>query len=287
MRSGAPITAALLLVMLAAAGCSDRAGSGEVSGSYAVAGGRRTLHVERGSGEYTTVGPTRVDALPVVVTRDTITIGGLDGPYYSTGDVVVGGGYVAFRKEYLTTDPSLLAGTYRSLIGAAMLGEIVIASDGSYVWCRTSTRAETGCAEGAAPLRGSVLVQPDGGLTLSGFPGTYAAYRRGDAVAIFPIDTLSPRLLALTASSDAPSGSFYQVTRQGGADGARVVLELDDGRAQIGGLPGWSGSHSYEAENGTLGIASTRCPGGTCRGIYNDALGIVYVAGIGNTTFVR
>ena len=169
---------------------------------------------------------------------------------------------------------------------AQTLGELTIADDGRYVWCRSSALAGDGCGDASAPLRGS-LVPAGVGFRLSGVPGTYAAYRPGAAVAIFPIDSLSPRLMALSLSSDPPGGSFYQVTRDAGSGSGRVELSFADETLEVKGLPGWDGTYPYRADRGTLSVAGARCPGGVCRGIYNDELAIVYVAGIGNSTFVR
>jgi len=258
-------------------------------GTYVVAGGRRQLQLRDRTGTYTAVTVDGERVLPVTVGRKTISVGGLSSPYLAAGDLLIGGGYVAFAQTRVISDPKAVPGTYTTMTGVNFAGQLSLDKAGNYTWCMRSVISGPGaCADGGAPGTGTTAVQSSGGFKFTGVPGTYAIYRSGSSAAIFPIDAHSLRLIALTKPSQSPEERrFTQTYRDVSGDAAIVRVSFSHGSLTVTGDPVFDGSYSYVSSGGILGISSPRCPNNVCKAIYSNELGILYIARLGTGIFLR
>lgn|GEM_PF-4460089 len=82
-------------------------------------------------------------------------------------------------------------------------------------------------------------------------------------------------------------GSFSQALTSKGSNEI-ATLTLLSHQMTIAGVPNFSGSYTYGSSNhGAFSFASAYCRSGSCPGIFNDILGIVYLAQVGDGVFIR
>lgn len=255
--------------------------------TYVVAGGDRTLALDGTSGTYRVTTPGGTQSLPVVLGADDLTIGARSVPYLAEGALIIGGGYAGFAADTVVSDPREVAGTYTTMTGANFAGELRLGVSGDYVWCMRSRIGGESCADGSAPNRGATRAQAPLGFSFAGVLGTYAIHRQGGAAAIFPVSAQSLRLMAFSQPLEAPSGSFSQPPASATAQQVATTVTFEPGSVEIRGEPAWSGTYDYSIASGVIQFASEQCPDGVCNAIYNDELGLLYVARLGNGLFVR
>jgi len=276
-RGAAIAGAALsLLGMLGCNGGSSPQPFAGITQNYIVAGGKRTLALTGTTGTYTAVTLNGPQISPVSLTSTRMIVGGVSGPYLADHNLIQGGGYVGFASSGVISNPAVVPGTYNTLTGANFAGQLTITNSSHYSWCqRSSFTSSNSCADGSTPATGQIVVQAGGGFMFSGMRGTYAAYRQGSAAILFPIDNRGVNLKAVSQDSMVPNGTYFQ------------ALSCFSGTdtLTIRGVPNFSGSKTYTNSNGAIRFASANCRGGVCTGSYNSALGIVYLAQIGNAFF--
>ena len=152
---------------------------------------------------------------------------------------------------------------------------------------RSRIGADDPCVDGSTPNRGATTIQSPLGFRFAGVLGTYAIHRRGTAAAIFPVDAQSLRLMAFTQPLDAPQGSFSQPPASVAGEQAETTATFAERSVRITGEPAWNGTYDYTVEAGVIRFASPQCPDGLCNAIYNNELGTLYVARLGNGLFIR
>jgi hypothetical protein len=283
-----------------ALGCSGSSGSSKptptatatpfagINQTYVLAGGVRRLTLNGLTGSYRAVTFSGTNQLAVSLTQNRITIGGLSLPYMAVGNFFQGGGFMGFASGAVSTDPTKFPATYNTLAGANFAGQLAITAGATYTWCRASTFVTSGtCADGTTPQGGSIVLKSTG-FTFGGLPGTYAVYHQGSASALFPVDNRGLALRALSETSVQPTGSFSQALIAATASNNLATLALLSDKITIAGVPNFSGSYSYSSSGrGAFSFASAYCRNGICPGIFNDVLGIVYLAQVGNAVFIR
>lgn len=282
---------ALLALLLGVAACGGGShGKPPYNGitqTYVVAGGDRTLALRGLTGTYTATTPGGTQSLPVALTPADLAIGARVVPYLANGALLIGGGYAAFGVDSVISDPRAAPGAYTTMTGANFAGELLLAASGDYVWCMRGHISADGCADGSAPNRGTTSVQSPLGFRFSGVLGTYAIYRQGAAAAIFPIGSQSLRLVAFTRPLQTPAGSFSQPPASAVGEQVSTMVTFEEHAVKITGAAAWSGTYDYAVDSGVIRFASPQCPGDGCNAIYNDDLGTLYVARLGNGYFIR
>lgn len=283
--------AVALAMLLAVSACGGAGGGTSFTGikrTYVVAGGDRVLDLNGRSGTYTAITPRGSQVLSVSLGPTTMSVGALSFPYLAENQVLIGGGYIGFSRDSVTSDPKAVPGTYTAMTGANFAGELSIDAAGNYIWCMRSAIDGSSCADGSAAKRGSTTLDPTFGFSFSGLLGVYAIFRQGSAAGIFPISTQGLRLTALTQPSGPPRGTFAQPSRNATGDSPLTTAKFTGGAIVVsGGDPAWNGTYQYVVNGGVVSFASELCPDGTCNAIYNNALGILYVARLGNGAFIR
>lgn len=283
----AKLAAAALLLGVSA--CADRGGApfAGIEGTYVVAGGDRRLELNGDSGTYTAVTPGGVQTEPVTLDESDLWVGTRPLPYLAKDGIILAGGYSGFAADSVLSDPREVPGTYTTMTGSNFAGELRIEPSGEYVWCMRSRIDGDSCADGSSATRGATRLQPRMGFCFAGVPGVYAIHRRGAAAAIFPVGAQSLRLMAFTRASQAPRGSFAQPPSSTIGDAVPTTVAFEKGSVKITGGAAWSGSYGYVVEDGVIRFASDACPDGVCNAIYNDDLGTMYAARLGNGLFIR
>lgn len=216
-----------------------------------------------------------------------ISIGTRQLPYLAKDGIILAGGYSGFAADSVVSDPREVPGSYTTMTGSNFAGELRIEPSGDYVWCMRSRIDGDACADGSSASRGTTRVQPRMGFSFAGVPGVYAIHRRGAVAAIFPVGAQSLRLMAFTRASQAPRGSFAQPPSSTIGDAVPTTVAFEKGTVKITGDASWSGSYGYVVEDGVIRFASDACPDGVCNAIYNDELGTLYAARLGNGLFIR
>lgn len=287
----ASLVAKLMAValMLGVSACADRGGPpyAGMEGSYVVSGGDRRLELNGDSGTYTAITPGGVQTVPVTIDESDLSIGTRQLPYLAKGGIILAGGYSGFAADSAVSDPREVPGTYTTMTGSNFAGELRIEASGAYVWCMRGRIDGDSCADGSSASRGATRVQPRLGFSFAGVPGVYAIHRRGAAAAIFPVGAQSLRLMAFTRASNAPRGSFAEPPPSAVGDAEPMTVTFEKGALKIAGGAAWSGTYAYVVEDGVLRFASSACPDGVCNAIYNDELGTLYAARLGNGLFIR
>lgn len=280
---------AAVALLLGVAACSDRGGApfSGIEGTYVVAGGDRRLELNGESGTYTAVTPGGVQTEPATLDESDLWVGTRQLAYLAKDGIILAGGYSGFAADSVVSDPREVPGTYTTMTGSNFAGELLVEASGAYVWCMRSRIDGDSCADGSSASRGQTRVQPRAGFTFSGVPGVYAIHRRGDAAAIFPVGAQSLRLMAVTRASKAPRGSFAQPPSSAVGEPVPMTVVFEKGAVQITGGASWSGTYAYVVEDGVIRFTSDACPDGVCNAIYNDELGTLYVARLGNGLFIR
>ena len=145
-----------------------------------------------------------------------------------------------------------------------------------------------GCTDGSVPIAGAIVPLPKVGFKFSGIAGDYAVYQQGAAGSIFPVDNRGLNLKAVTETTAIPRGTFSQclISAPGGNHVAKLSFS-DGSKLTIEGVPNFSGTYSYSYVKGAISFSSGACRNGTCVGIYNNKLGLVYLAQIGNAIFFK
>lgn len=284
-------TAVLLAALCAVGGCdgdSDGAPFAGIHNTYVLANGARQLALQGVTGTYTATTPSGTQSQPVALTRDDLSIGARTVPYLASGELIVGGGYAGFATGSVVSDPRAVPGVYTTMTGANFAGELQIAASGDYVWCMRGPLTGITCADGSQPSRGATSVQSPLGFTFAGLQGVYAIYREGKAAAIFPVSAQSLRLMAFTSAPQGPRGSFRQPAASALAPSDAIEVAFNNGHLEISGDSAWTGTYTYSVDaGGVVRFASPQCPGSVCNAIYNNSLGTLYVARLGNGLFIR
>lgn len=280
---------ATVALLLGVSACSDRGGApfAGIEGTYVVAGGDRRLELNGESGTYTAVTPGGVQTAPVTLDESDLWIDTRQLPYLAKDGIIIAGGYSGFAADSVVSDPREVPGTYTTMTGSNFAGELRLEPSGDYVWCMRSRIDGNSCADGSSASRGQTRVQPQTGFSFAGVPGVYAIHRRGAAAAIFPVSAQSLRLMAFTRASKAPRGSFAQPPSSAVGDAVPTTVAFEAGGVEITGAASWSGTYGYVVEDGVIRFASDACPDGVCNAIYNDDLGTLYAARLGNGLFIR
>ena len=126
------------------------------------------------------------------------------------------------------------------------------------------------------------------GFKFSGIAGNYAVYQQGAAGAIFPVDNRGLNFKALSQTTTVPRGTFSQcLISAARANHIATVSFSDGGKLTIDGVGKFHGPYSYSYLNGTISFSSSACRNGTCVGIYNNKLGLIYLAQVGNAIFFK
>jgi len=255
--------------------------------TYTLASGNRKLQLNGQTGTYAALTIVGNNTLAVSLTQSALIIGGLSFPYLAAGNLIQGGGYEGYASSAVISDPTRVPGVYNTLTGANFGGQLTIVGAGRYMWCRRSTYTSSGtCADGGTAATGSIEILPARGFRFSEISGTSAVYRKVAAAALFPIDNRGFILRALSQSAVAPSGTFSQALRSANeSNHIATVSFLANNRLTIEGVQNFAGSYTYTFANGALSFPSASCRSGTCIGIYNNALGIVYLAQVGDVFF--
>jgi len=280
---------AILLTVAACNGGSSGGGTSftGIKQTYVVAAGNRQLALTGRSGTYTTTTSVGSQVLPVSLDETQITVGALSFPYLAKGKLLIGGGYSAFAANSVVSDPSTVPGSYVTMTGANFAGQLTIDKASNYVWCMRSAISGSACADGSTPNTGTTSVQPTLGFQFSGVLGTYAIYQRGTSAAIFPISAQSLRLMALTQTSKPPSGSFAQPLSDATGNPPLVKTVFRGNSFSVTGYAPWDGEYPYTLSNGTISFTSSQCPNNTCNAIYNNNLGMLFIARLGNALLIR
>ena len=288
------LTAALGAGLLHAADAAADQPFGGIRQTFVLSGDAQRLALKGARGTYSAQTLKGTLDYPVKLTAKTLSV--QDGPqwrYRLKGGVLVGGPYQGFAQPGITSDLARIAGTYTTTHGANNAGLMSIDLSGNYRWCNTSLLRQDGtCANGAKPTTGTIKVQGDGSLVFGGLlRGAYAAYRRGQATAIFPVAHNSLQLMALTQPHDAPKGQF--VRHRSAATKKEPLLSITTRKSKsrkilrITGPTIWAGKHPYSVDQGIISIPSPNCAGGVCYAIYNNQLGIFNFPRFDNRTFIR
>ena len=272
-------------------GSSGQTGTPSFTGinqTYTLAGGRK-LRLEGLTGTYSAVTLSGLNTMPVTLTNNTIVIGGQSIPYLADQNLIQGGGYVGYADNSVIDDPKAIAGAYNTLTGANFPGQLTINSDNTYAWCqRSSFNNSGGCTDGSALLSGNIEVLPSKGFKFAGVSGTYAAYRDGSVAALFPIDNRGLNLRALSQTVAVPRGTFLQsLIGTAHRDHIATVTFSGKNKLTIKGVRNFTDSYTYSYTSGAISFSSSACRNGICAGIYNDQLGLVYLAQIGNILFFK
>ena len=280
---------AAVALLLGVSACADRGGPpfAGIEGAYVVSGGDRRLELNGDSGTYTAVTPGGVQTEPVTLDESDLWVGTRQLPYLAKDGIILAGGYSGFAADSVVSDPREVPGTYTTMTGSNFAGELRIETSGAYVWCMRSRIDGDSCADGSSASRGDTRVQPRMGFSFTGVPGVYAIHRRGAAAAIFPVGAQSLRLMAFTRASKEPRGSFAQPPPSVVSDAEPMTVTFETGAVKVTGGAAWSGSYAYVVEDGVIRFASDACPDGVCNAIYNDDLGTLYAARLGNGLFIR
>jgi hypothetical protein len=256
--------------------------------TYVLSGGSRKLRLDGVKGTYTAVTFSGVNSLAVSLKEHTITIGGQSLPYLADHNIFQGGGYVGYADNAVIDDPGRVLGTFNTLSGANFSGQLAITSGDKFTWYQHSNlNGSGGCIDDRQPIAGTVVPLPAVGFKLSGVVGNYAAYHQGAAAAIFPVDNRGLNLKALTQTTAIPRGTFSQCLISAGSSHIAKLSFSDSSKLTIEGVPNFSGTYSYSYSEGEISFSSNACRNGTCVGIYNNSLGLVYLAQVGNAIFFR
>jgi hypothetical protein len=286
-----PVSFLVLITMLltfsaCGGGSSSQPSFTGVNQTYVVAGGERELELKGRSGTYTATTQGGTQALPVSLGPTDISVGGRGFPYFRKGNLLTGGGYIGFASDSVASDPKAAAGTYTTMTGVNFAGQLSIDTSGNYVWCMRSVISGATCADGSIPKSGSTSVQQKG-FKFAGILGTYAIYHHDSGAAIFPIDSQSLRLMALTQPSGPPKGSFMQPSSEAKGNPPLLRIRFERNGVAVSGDPAWNGDYSYTASGGVVSFSSDQCPNGSCNAIYSNDLGIFYIPRLGNAFFIR
>jgi hypothetical protein len=285
---------AIVLFFGAMAGCgggsndnSNTSFSG-MNQTYVISGGSRTLELQGKTGNYAAVTLSGVNSLAVSLTQHTITIGGQSLPYLADHNIFQGGGFVGYAVNALVDDPRKVPGTFNTLTGANFSGQLTISSNDTFSWCqRGNFDGSGGCTDGSPPITGAIVPLTALGFKFSGLSGNYAVYHQGAAASIFPIDHRGLNLKALTQTTAIPHGTFSQSLISAGGKHVAKLSFSDSNKLTIEGVQNLSGTYTYSYSNGELSFPSAACRNGTCAGIYNNSLGLVYLAQVGNAIFFK
>ncbi len=260
-----------------------------INQTYTLASGSRKLQLNGLKGTYAAVTFSGLNTIPVSLTRDTMVIGGQSIPYLASQNLIQGGGYVGYADTMVIDDPAAVAGNFNTMVGANFPGQLTITSGHTYTWCqRSSFNSAGGCADGSVPLAGAIEALPLKGFKFAGVSGRYAAYHDGSAGALFPIDNHGLNLRALSQTASIPKGTFSQRLIGTTAHHHNATVTFSDNhRLKIKGIPNFSDTFTYTYANGVISFPSSACRNGTCSGIYNDKLGLVYLAQIGDILFFK
>jgi hypothetical protein len=255
--------------------------------TYAIAGGARTLVLKGTAGIYMAVTYTGPNTQPVTLSRTTLTIGGLALPYLAKGGLLQAGNYLGFAATGVSFDPTSMPATYNTIFGANFAGQLAIAGDGTYSWCQRSNLPTAGgiCRDGTNAETGTIMVTP-AGFSFSGSRGTYAMYSHNSGAVLFSISTSSLNIIALSQSSTSPRGSFSEASQMATSHDHMVTAKFTGKMLTIRALANFKGPYPYAFSNGQISFPSPNCPGGTCNGIYNKNLGVLFLAQVGNSIFL-
>jgi hypothetical protein len=283
---------ATLLILGGMFGCggSDESNSSfnGINQTYVLASGNRKLQLQGKTGSYTAATFAGVNTMAVSLKEHTISIGGQSLPYLADHNLFQGGGFVGYADDAVIDDPAKVAGTFNTLTGANFLGQLTIGSDDKFAWCqRGNFNGSGGCTDGSVPIAGPIVLLPKVGFKFSGIAGNYAVYQQGAAGAIFPVDNRGLNLKALSQATTVPRGTFSQCLISAGANHVAKLSFSDGSKLTIEGVRNFSGTYSYSYVNGAIGFSSSACRNGTCTGIYNDELSLVYLAQVGNAIFFK
>ena len=286
------IAIVLLVGLNGCGGGSDDNSSSSFNGmnqTYVLSSGNRKLQLQGKKGSYTAVTFAGINTMAVSLKEHTISIGGQSFPYLADHNLFQGGGFVGYADNAVVDDPAKVPGTFNTLTGANFPGQLTIGADHKFTWCqRSNFNGSGGCNDGSVPISGTIVALPLVGFRFSGVAGNYAVYQQGAAGAIFPVDNRGLNLKAVTETAAIPRGTFSQCLMS--APGANHVAKLSfsgDSKLTIKGIPNFSGTYSYSYANGAISFSSSACRNGTCTGTYNDQLGLVYLAQIGNAIFFK
>ena len=259
-----------------------------INQTYILQSGVRQLTLDGLTGTYQVTNFSGVKQFPVSLTQTQITVGGLLLPYLATTDLFQASGLMGMASGAVSKDPTQFPATYNTLSGANFAGQLSIAGSGAYSWCRNSNFASSSaCADGSTPQSGQIVVK-SAGFAFGGLPGTYAIYHQANASALFPVDDRGLALRAVTQTQAQLSGTFSETLLAASASNYIATVTLAPKMISIAGILNFSGSYGYSSSNlGAFSFASSFCRNGTCPGIFNDALGLVYVAQVGNGVFIR
>jgi hypothetical protein len=256
--------------------------------TYAVSDGSRTLQLQGKTGNYTAVTLSGVNSLAVSLTQHTINIAGQSLPYLADHNIFQGGGFVGYAVNALVDDPRKVPGTFNTLTGANFSGQLTISSNDTFSWCqRSNFNGSGGCTDGSPPTTGAIVPLTALGFKFSGLPGNYAVYHQGAAAAIFPIGKGGFNLKAVTQTTAIPHGTFSQSLISAGSKHVARLSFSDSDKLTIEGVQNLSGTYTYSYANGEISFSSSACRNGTCVGIYNNSLELVYLAQVGNAIFFK
>jgi len=280
------------VVFCALAACSGGSDSGPptfggINQDFIVAGGNRALSLKGRKGSYTAITYSGVNTLPVMLTSSVMTIGGLDLTYLFRGGIIQGSNFYGFARTGVSFDPTKMPGVYDTIFGANFAGQLSIASDGSYAWCAASNLPASGtvCPDSSNEDTGTITVKPTG-FSFSGSRGTYAIYSQNSAAVIFGIDVKGLNITAMSVSNTPPHGAYFEASQMALNNSHRASANFSNDAVTFKALPNFSGSYSYTFSNGQISFPSPNCPGGTCNGIYNRNVGMMYLAQVGNFIFL-
>jgi hypothetical protein len=260
-----------------------------VNQTYILSSGSRKLQLQGLKGTYSAVTFSGSNSIAVSLTRHTIAIGGAKLPYLADHNFFQSAGYVGYAESAVIDDPAKVAGTFNTLTGANFSGQLTITSDDKYTWCQHGNFNGTGgCTDGSSPIAGTVVPIATVGFKFSGIAGNYAAYQQGAAAAIFPVDNRGLNLKAVSQNTMVPKGTFSECLMSAATKNhiAKVTFS-DQNKLTIDGVQNFGGTYTYSYANGEISFPSSACRNGTCAGIYNDQLGIVYLAQIGDAMFFK
>ncbi|HTY57008.1 MAG TPA: hypothetical protein VMB26_17505 [Candidatus Binataceae bacterium] len=259
-----------------------------INQTYILQGGVRQLALNGLTGIYQATTSSGVNQLPVTLTSRQITVGGLLLPYLATANLFQASGFLGIASSAVSKDPTQFPATYNTLSGANFAGQLTIAASGAYSWCRASALvSDSACADGSIPQSGQIVVKSNG-FAFGGLPGTYAAYHQATASALFPVDDRGLALRAMSQTRAQLSGTFSETLLAAAASNYVTTVTLTSNMITIARVPNFSGSYSYNSSGlGAFSFASSFCRNGTCPGIFNDVLGVMYIAQVGNGVFIQ
>jgi hypothetical protein len=281
-KLSAPIIAIGLLSLLAA--CNGSSGGtpnpnapANIHQSYWLSRSNSLLALDGGTGTLSTTGISRQHLFSVSATVSDMTVAGLHFPYFAQGDLVIFGGILGFAAPRVSS--TNVPGLYTFIHGLVQFGQLRLSSDGSFAWCEGAALADdNSCVAGGQARTGTLIVASPTTFELPGITGTFAFYTSASGVTvIFARSAQSINAIAFQTPRTPvlPSQSFSSPSR-------KTMVSFANGSISISGSANFAGTYSVALNSsGAIQFSQPKCPGGTCYGIYNQGLNLLYLPTVG------